>query len=117
MDIVQMMRERAECEITAVLLGDTCSTSSVKPNSNSVYTLEMLEKTIDEVESIHEKPFKDLLRDKGFDPEQDILIFSVKAAEAIGLTKDNMPRRMKDQIKINPMVDFGNVYLLKNPAL
>lgn len=114
MDIAQIMRERIEQEVTTAL-GGSCSTSLLEPDSQSVFTLEMLEESIDKIESINEKPFKDLLRENNLDPEQDMIVFSVKAAEVIGLTQDNIPRRMRDQIKISAMVDFGNVYLFKKP--
>lgn len=112
MDIAQMMRERIEQETTTAL-GGSFSTSLLESDSQSVFTLEMLDQAIDEMESINEKPFKDLLSKKGLEPEKDMIIFSVKAAEIIGLTEDNIPRRMKDQIKISEFVDFGSVYLFK----
>lgn len=116
MDIVQMIRERIEQQVNTVL-GGSCSTSLLEPDHQPVFTVEMLEDAIDKIESLNEKPFKNMLTEKGLDPEKDMIVFSVKAAEVVGLTEDNIPRRMKGQIKINEHLPDGSVYLFNKPDL
>ena len=112
MNIRKQLEEYMERE-TRKLFGGSASTELLNSTSAPVLTVDTIRECQQKIYALQEKPYRELLASKGFDPDRDMIVFSTDAAQALGIDEQQIPPGMRDRVKINKHVE-GGPYLVKN---